>query len=174
MKPRQALMATAASTAEPPRLSMSMPTWVAMGWAVPAAPLQPRAGEREAKLAPEGRSPAWTSGRRKRSSVGGWNLGRALSEFGEGLAVWAAAMRSAGGWSDGGSGNGEREGGEELAAAHRYRLQVTGAGYSGADRERGAGSTGDRQAGEQGRVNAKRVCDSVRRRIVQKNCRGGN
>jgi hypothetical protein len=52
--PSIAFAATAASTAEPPRLSISMATWVARGCAVPAAPEQPRAGERDAKLAPAG------------------------------------------------------------------------------------------------------------------------
>src|SRR5580700_2741619 len=40
-KPRQALAATAASTAEPPRLSVSIAASVASGCAVPAAPEQP-------------------------------------------------------------------------------------------------------------------------------------
>ena len=56
--PSTAFAATAASTAEPPRLSISIAVCVASGCAVPAAPEQPSAGERVAKLAPEGRSPA--------------------------------------------------------------------------------------------------------------------
>ena len=39
--PRQALPATAASTADPPRRRRSMPAWVASGCAVPTAPEQP-------------------------------------------------------------------------------------------------------------------------------------
>src|SRR5260370_15912508 len=62
-KPRTALAATAASMAEPPFLRISMAVRVARGCAVPAAPLQPMAAERLAKLAPAMRSPAWTSGR---------------------------------------------------------------------------------------------------------------
>ena len=51
-------------------------------------------------------------------------------EFGEFLVgIWGGAGGLGGGYRnagcDGGSGYGEREGGEELAAAHRYRLQVT-------------------------------------------------
>ena len=41
---------------------------VASGCAVPAAPELPSAAEREAKLAPDGRSPARTSKRSKRSA----------------------------------------------------------------------------------------------------------
>jgi len=40
-KPRAALMAMAASMAEPPRFSVSMPIRVAVGCAVAAAPLAP-------------------------------------------------------------------------------------------------------------------------------------
>ncbi len=69
-----ALAAMAASTAEPPLLSISIAVSVASGWAVPAAPEQPMAAERLAKLAPEGRSPAWTSGRSNRSAPAGWNF----------------------------------------------------------------------------------------------------
>src|SRR5580698_769338 len=76
-KPRTALAAMAASTAEPPRLSMAMAACVARGCAVPAAPEQPSAGERVVKLAPEGRSPACTSGRMKRSWPAAWNCGKA-------------------------------------------------------------------------------------------------
>ena len=70
-KPRQALAAMAASTAEPPRFRISMAVSVARGCAVPAAPEQPMAAEREAKLAPDGRSPACTSQRSKRSAPAG-------------------------------------------------------------------------------------------------------
>src|SRR5580692_5448396 len=77
-RPSTAFAAMAASTAEPPRLRISMAVCVAMGCAVPAAPLQPRTGERVEKLAPDGRSPAWTSGRVKRSSPGAWNFGSGL------------------------------------------------------------------------------------------------
>lgn len=45
---------------------------------MPAAPLRPMAAEREAKLAPAIRSPAWTSGRVNFSAPAGWNLGRSL------------------------------------------------------------------------------------------------
>ena len=55
--PSTALAATAASTAEPPRFSIAMAVCVARGCAVPAAPFKPNAGDRVAKLAPEGRSP---------------------------------------------------------------------------------------------------------------------
>jgi hypothetical protein len=41
--------------------------------------LQPIAAERLAKLAPAGRSPAWTSGRTNLSSPEAWNLGRGWS-----------------------------------------------------------------------------------------------
>jgi hypothetical protein len=40
-RPRQALVAIAASTADPPRFSMSIPACVASGCAVPTAPLRP-------------------------------------------------------------------------------------------------------------------------------------
>ena len=60
-KPSAALAATAASTAEPPPRSMSMAARVAKGWAVAAAPCAPQTVEREAKLAPAMRSPAWMS-----------------------------------------------------------------------------------------------------------------
>jgi hypothetical protein len=62
---------------------------VARGWAVPAAPLQPMAAERLAKLAPEMRSPAWTSGRTNFSAPGGWNLG---SSFTAAPSVWLRAF----------------------------------------------------------------------------------
>src|SRR5882757_6133902 len=88
-KPRTALAATAASIAEPPFLRISMAVWVARGWAVPAAPLQPMAAERLAKLAPEMRSPAWTSGRSNFSVPAGWNLG---SSFGVAPSVWLRAF----------------------------------------------------------------------------------
>src|ERR1700722_2553258 len=78
-KPRHALAAMAASIAEPPRLRVSIAVSVASGCAVPAAPEQPIAAERLAKLAPEGRSPAWTSGRRNFSSPAAWNFGRGWS-----------------------------------------------------------------------------------------------
>ena len=74
--PSTALAATAASTADPPRFSIAIAVCVASGCAVPAAPFNPSAGDREAKLAPEGRSPAWTSGRMNRSAPAGWNFGR--------------------------------------------------------------------------------------------------
>src|SRR5580704_17117865 len=77
-KPRTALVATAASIAEPPFFRISIAVRVARGWAVPAAPLQPRAAEREAKLAPAMRSPAWTSGRSNFSAPAGWNFGRSI------------------------------------------------------------------------------------------------
>src|SRR5262244_3365991 len=48
---------------------------VARGCAVPAAPDLPMAADRLAKVAPDTRSPAWTSGRTKRSSPGAWNFG---------------------------------------------------------------------------------------------------
>src|ERR1700679_4006089 len=89
-KPRVALAAMAASMAEPPFFRVSMATRVARGWAVPAAPERPMAADREEKLAPEGRSPAWTSGRRKRSAPSGWNFGS--SGVGVGAAVWAKAF----------------------------------------------------------------------------------
>src|SRR5260370_10757431 len=78
-KPRTALVATAASMAEAPFLRISMAVKVARGCAVPAAPEQPMAAERLAKLAPEMRSPAWTSGRTNFSAPAGWDLG---SSFG--------------------------------------------------------------------------------------------
>src|SRR5277367_1449518 len=88
-KPRTALVATAASIAEPPFLRISIAVWVARGWAVPAAPLSPMAAEREAKLAPAMRSPAWTSGRVNFSAPEGWNLGRS---FGAAPSVWLKAL----------------------------------------------------------------------------------
>src|SRR5580692_9488474 len=75
--------------AEPPFLRISMAVSVARGCAVPAAPLQPMAAEREAKLAPAGRSPAWTSGRSNFSAPAGWNLGRS---FGVAPSVWLKAF----------------------------------------------------------------------------------
>src|SRR5258708_8696338 len=77
-KPRTALVATAASIAEPPFFRISIAVRVARGCAVPAAPLQPMAAEREAKLAPAMRSPAWTSGRSNFSAPAGWDFGRAF------------------------------------------------------------------------------------------------
>src|SRR5665213_514551 len=68
-RPRAALAATAASTAEPPALRISMAVSVARGWAVAAAPCTPHAAEREAKLAPAMRSPPWISGRARPRSV---------------------------------------------------------------------------------------------------------
>jgi hypothetical protein len=56
--PSTAFAATAASTADPPRFSIAIAVCVASGCAVPAAPFMPSAGDRVAKLAPEGRSPA--------------------------------------------------------------------------------------------------------------------
>src|SRR5258705_13479934 len=74
-KPRTALAAMAASIAEPPFFRISIAVRVARGCAVPAAPEQPMAAERLAKLAPETRSPAWTAG-------GGDFLGPPGREFG--------------------------------------------------------------------------------------------
>jgi hypothetical protein len=62
---------------------------VARGWAVPAAPEQPIAAERLAKLAPEMRSPAWTSGRSNFSAPAGWNFGRS---FGGAAVSWLKAF----------------------------------------------------------------------------------
>src|SRR5258707_6451738 len=87
--PRTALAAIAASMAEPPFLRISMAVWVARGCAVPAAPLQPMAAERLAKLAPAMRSPAWTSGRVNFSAPVGWNFGRSL---GSAAVVWLRAF----------------------------------------------------------------------------------
>ncbi|WP_353069206.1 hypothetical protein RBB75_00545 [Tunturibacter empetritectus] len=47
---------------------------------MPAAPEHPIAAERLAKLAPETRSPACTSGRTKRSALEGWKFGRDVSD----------------------------------------------------------------------------------------------
>jgi len=47
------------------------------------------AAEREAKLAPEMRSPAWTSGRTKRSAPAGWNFGSSCGVEG---ALWLRAF----------------------------------------------------------------------------------
>jgi hypothetical protein len=47
------------------------------------------AAEREAKLAPEMRSPAWTSGRTNLSAPAGWNLG---SSFWGAPSVWLKAF----------------------------------------------------------------------------------
>src|ERR1700735_765083 len=92
-KTRQALAAIAASIAEPPRLRVSIAVKVAMGWAVPAAPEHPMTAERLAKLAPETRSPACTSGRTKRSSPAGWNFGRDGFEAPDFMSpLWARAM----------------------------------------------------------------------------------
>ena len=91
------MAATAASTAEPPRRSVSIAIWVAIGCAVPAAPLQPMAAERVAKLAPNGRSPACTSGRVKRSAPGGWKPGSG-SGAGGGAPPWPGALVVAPDW----------------------------------------------------------------------------
>ena len=56
-KPSAMLAAIAASTAEPPALSVSMAIRLASGWAVAAAPLQPQTAERVANGAPVTRSP---------------------------------------------------------------------------------------------------------------------
>src|ERR1700733_8017097 len=77
-KPRTALVATPASKAEPPFFRLSIAVRVARGSAGTPAPLQTIAGEREAKLAPAMRSPAWTSGRSNFSAPAGWNFGRPL------------------------------------------------------------------------------------------------
>src|ERR1700679_3606083 len=90
-KPRHALAAMAASIAEPPRFRVSIAVSVARGCAVPAAPEQPMAAEREEKLAPETRSPAWTSGRTKRSAPWGWNLGNGSANGLDG-AFWPRAL----------------------------------------------------------------------------------
>src|SRR5258707_6396865 len=87
--PRTALAAIAASMAEPPFLRISMAVWVARGCAVPAAPLQPMAAERLAKLAPAMRSPAWTAGRANFSAPVGWKFG---SSLGSAAVVWARAV----------------------------------------------------------------------------------
>jgi len=52
------------------------------------------AAEREAKLAPETRSPAWTSGRTKCSAPWGWNLGKGSADEAAGLdgAFWPRAL----------------------------------------------------------------------------------
>ena len=55
---RQALAATALSTAQLPRFNISMAVRVARGCAVRAAPERPIVGNRVAELAPDGRSPA--------------------------------------------------------------------------------------------------------------------
>jgi hypothetical protein len=47
------------------------------------------AAERLAKLAPEMRSPAWTSGRSKRSAPAGWNFG---NSFEAAPSVWLRAF----------------------------------------------------------------------------------
>src|SRR5260370_7818610 len=88
-KPRTAFAATAASMAEPSFFRISIAVRVARGCAVPAAPLQPMAAERLAKLAPETRSPAWTSGRSNFSAPAGWNLG---SSFWAAPSVWLKAL----------------------------------------------------------------------------------
>src|SRR5882757_8754471 len=88
-KPRTALVATAASIAEPPFFRISIAVRVARGCAVPAAPEQPMAAERLAKLAPETRSPAWTSGRTNFSAPAGWNFG---SSFAAAPSVWLRAF----------------------------------------------------------------------------------
>ena len=56
-KPSAALMAMAASMAEPPRFRVSMPIRVAVGWAVAAAPCMPHTVDRPANDAPVIRSP---------------------------------------------------------------------------------------------------------------------
>src|SRR5260370_24390631 len=84
-KPRTALVATAASMAEPPFLRISIAVRVARGCAVPAAPEQPMAAERLAKLAPAMRAPAWAAGRSNFSAPAGWNFG---SSFCATPSVW--------------------------------------------------------------------------------------
>ena len=69
--PSTAFAATAASTADPPRFSIAIAVCVASGCAVPAAPFNPSAGDRVAKFAPAGRSPACTSGRMNCSASAG-------------------------------------------------------------------------------------------------------
>jgi hypothetical protein len=56
-KPRAALMAMAASIAEPPRRRVSMPIRVARGWAVAAAPCWPQTVERLTNWTPLFRLP---------------------------------------------------------------------------------------------------------------------
>ncbi len=56
-KPRAALMAMAASMADPPRLRVSIPIRLAVGWAVAAAPFMPQTVERPVNLGPVIRSP---------------------------------------------------------------------------------------------------------------------
>ena len=56
-KPSAALIAMAASMAEPPRRKVSKPIRVAVGWAVAAAPLAPQTVERPTKPGPVTRSP---------------------------------------------------------------------------------------------------------------------
>ena len=93
-KPRQALAAMAASTAEPPHFNISIAVRVATGCAVPAAPEHPIAEDQVAKLAPEIRSPVCTSGRVNRSAPAGWNFGSCGSASGgcnEGPFCWKAA-----------------------------------------------------------------------------------
>ena len=60
-KPSAALMAMAASMAEPPRLRVSIPTRLATGCAVAAAPLAPQTVERPMNFGPVTRSPMPTS-----------------------------------------------------------------------------------------------------------------
>src|SRR5690606_34702114 len=70
-KPRAALMAMAASMAEPPRRRVSRPIIVAAGWAVAAAPFAPQTVERPTKRGPVMRSPMPTPA--EGSGVGaGW------------------------------------------------------------------------------------------------------
>jgi hypothetical protein len=56
-KPRAALMAMAASMADPPRLRVSMPIRLAAGCAVAAAPFAPQTVERPMNFGPVIRSP---------------------------------------------------------------------------------------------------------------------
>jgi hypothetical protein len=52
------------------------------------------AAERLAKLAPETRSPAWTSGRSNFSAPAGWNFGRSFMAT---PSVWLKALEEASG-----------------------------------------------------------------------------
>jgi len=58
INPSAAFTAIAASTAEPPRLSTSMPTWAASGWLVATMPWVPTTSERVANIRPVTRSAA--------------------------------------------------------------------------------------------------------------------
>ncbi len=76
--PSTAFAATAASTAEPPRLSIAMAVCVASGCAVPAAPESPSAGERVAKLAPAGPIAGVNIGPDEALRAGGLKFGKVL------------------------------------------------------------------------------------------------